>query len=47
MIYLFLEGHARIYLLTLYTKNQQVDLAPNEKKAIRQAVEAINAALGD
>ena len=45
VIYLFLEGHAQIYLLTLYTKNQQVDLSPDEKKAVRKAVEAIKAAL--
>jgi len=45
VIYLFLENHARIYFLTLYTKSQQVDLSPTEKKAVREVVEAIKDAL--
>jgi hypothetical protein len=47
VIYLFLEHYARIYLLTLYSKNQQVNLSSDEKKEVRKAVEAIKAALGD
>ena len=47
VIYLFLEKHARIYLLTLYSKNQQVNLSSDEKKEVRKAVEAIKAALGN
>ena len=47
VIYLFLENHARIYFLTLYSKNQQIDLTPDEKKEVRKAVEGIKAALGD
>jgi hypothetical protein len=47
VIYLFLENHARIYLLTLYSKNQQVNLSSDQKKEVRKTVETIKAALGD
>ena len=47
VIYLYLEKHARIYFLTLYTKSEQADLSPAEKKAVREVVEAIKTALRD
>lgn len=47
VIYLYLENYARIYFLTLYTKSQQADLSPAEKKAVREVVEAIKTALRD
>src|SRR5687768_115672 len=45
VIYLYLSNYARIYFLTLYTKSQQLDLSPEEKKAVRGIVAAIKAAL--
>jgi mRNA-degrading endonuclease RelE of RelBE toxin-antitoxin system len=41
VIYLYLENHALLYLLTLYTKKEQADLSPEQKKAIRAIVEEI------
>jgi hypothetical protein len=44
VIYLYLENHAVIYLLTLYTKKEQTDLSPEQKKAISSVVEEIKRA---
>jgi hypothetical protein len=41
VIYLYLENHALLYLLTIYTKKEQADLSPEQKKAIRAVVEEI------
>ena len=41
VIYLYLKNHAVIYLLTLYTKKEQADLSPEQKKAISSVVEEI------
>ena len=41
VIYLHLENHAVIYLLTLYTKKEQTDLTPEQKKAICSVVDEI------
>lgn len=44
VIYLYLENHALLYLLTLYTKKEQSDLTPDQKKAIHGVVEEIKRA---
>lgn len=44
VIYLYLENHAVLYLLTLYTKKEQADLSPEQKKAICAVVEEIKRA---
>ena len=41
VIYLYLENHAIIYLLMLYTKKEQSDLTPDQKRAICAIVEEI------
>ena len=44
VIYLHLDNHAVIYLLTLYTKKEQADLTPEQKKAICAVVDEIKRA---
>jgi hypothetical protein len=44
VIYLYLENHAILYLLTLYTKKEQSDLAPDQKKAVCAIVDEIKRA---
>ena len=44
VIYLYLENHAVLYLLTLYTKKEQADLTPDQKKAVCGVVEEIKRA---
>jgi len=44
VIYLYLESHAVLYLLTLYTKKEQADLSSEQKKAIAAVVEEIKRA---
>lgn len=46
-IYLYLENHAVLYLLTLYTKKEQADLTPEQKKAICAIVDEIKRAYRD
>ena len=46
-IYLYLENHAVLYLLTLYTKKEQADLAPEQKKTICAIVDEIKRAYRD
>jgi hypothetical protein len=41
VIYLYLQNHAVVYFLTLYTKSTQADLAPDQKKAICAIVRQI------
>ncbi len=41
VIYLYLENHAVLYLLTLYTKKEQGDLSPDQKKTVCAVVEEI------
>ncbi len=41
VIYLYLENYALIYLLVIYTKNEQADLGSDQKKAICALVEEI------
>jgi len=41
VIYLYLENHAVIYLLALYTKKEQADLSSEQKKAVCAVVEEI------
>ncbi len=47
VIYLYLQNHAIIYFLAVYTKTAQADLAPNQKKAICAIVEQIKGAHRD
>jgi len=47
VIYLYLENHAVLYFLTLYTKKEQADLTPDQKKAICAVVEEIKRAWRD
>jgi hypothetical protein len=47
VIYLYLENHAVIYLLTLYTKKEQADLEPGQRKALRAIAEEIKRAWRD
>ena len=47
VIYLYFENHAKLYLLTLYTKQEQADLTSDQKKAVRAAVEEIKRAHGN
>jgi hypothetical protein len=44
VIYLYLESHALLYFLTLYTKKEQSDLTPSQKEAIRALAEEIKRA---
>ena len=44
VIYLYLDNHAVIYLLTLFTKKEQTDLSPDQKKAVCAVVEEIKRA---
>jgi len=44
VIYLHLETHAILYLLTIYTKKEQADLSSDQKKAISAVVEQIKRA---
>jgi len=44
VIYLYLENHAVLYFLTLYTKKEQADLSSEQKKAICAVVEEIKRA---
>jgi len=44
VIYLYLENHALLYLLTLYTKKEQAGLSSEQKKAVRAVVEEIKRA---
>lgn len=47
VIYLYLQNHAVLHLLALYTKSAQADLAPGQKKAICAIVEQIKRAYRD
>lgn len=47
VIYLYLENQGVLYLLTLYTKNEQANLSPDEKKAISAIVSEIKRAHRD
>jgi hypothetical protein len=47
VIYLYLQNHAVIYFLTLYTKSAQADLSPDQKKAICALVEQIKSTRRD
>jgi len=40
VIYYYFQTEQQIWLMTLYGKNEMDDLSPNEKKALRQAVES-------
>jgi hypothetical protein len=44
VIYLYLENHAVIYFLALYTKKEQTDLSSDQKKALCAVVEEIKQA---
>jgi hypothetical protein len=44
VIYLSLDNHAVIYLLSGYTKKEQADLSPDQKEAICSLVEGIKRA---
>lgn len=44
VIYLYLENHALIYFLLIYTKKEQADLSSEEKKAVSSVVEEIKRA---
>ena len=41
VIYLYLENHAILYFLAVYTKKEQSDLTPDQKKALCTIVEGI------
>jgi hypothetical protein len=47
VIYLYLQNHAVLYFLTVYTKSAQADLAPDQKKAICALVDQIKGAYRD
>jgi hypothetical protein len=40
IIYYYFPAHQQIWLLTLYGKDEAADLTPDEKKALRRAIEA-------
>ena len=39
IIYYYLDNKKRFYLLTLYAKNEVIDLTANEKKLLKQLVD--------
>jgi hypothetical protein len=41
LLYLHVELHGRIYFLLAYAKNEQVDLAPEQKKTLRAMVKRL------
>ena len=42
VIYAFIDSADTVYLFTLYTKNQQADLSPEEKKTVRQVLQRLH-----
>ena len=46
-IYLYLENHAVLYLLTLYTKKEQTNLTSEQRKAVCAVVDEIKRAYRD
>jgi hypothetical protein len=47
VIYLYLENHAALYFLTLYTKKEQTNLTTEQKKAVCGIVDEIKRAWRD
>ena len=43
VLYLYVEFRGRIYFLLAYAKNEQVDLSPGQKKALRIMVKELEA----
>jgi len=42
VIYAFIPAAAAVYFFTLYGKNEQSDLSPDEKKVFRQVLQRLN-----
>ena len=41
VIYYYVDSAGTIYLLMAYAKNEQADLTPSQKKALKQVIEGL------